>query len=59
MEELGIKPKRVAGASAGAICAALLAAGYNTEELKKVLARDLDEILMGKIYDCKVVFKIR
>ena len=47
LEELGIKPKRVAGASAGAIVAALIAAGYTSEELKDVLKMDLSSVLLG------------
>ena len=50
LEELGIKPKRVAGASAGAIVAALIAAGYTSEELKDVLEMDLSSVLIGKLY---------
>ena len=47
LEELGIKPKRVAGASAGAIVAALIAAGYTSEEMKDVLKMDLSSVLLG------------
>jgi NTE family protein len=35
--ERGVKPKRVAGTSAGAITAALVAAGYSAEELDEIL----------------------
>jgi len=44
---MGIKVKRFSGASAGAICAALLAAGYDCKELEKELERDLDTVLLG------------
>ena len=47
LEELGIKPKRVAGASAGAIVAALLAVGFSSEEMKEVLELDLSSFMMG------------
>ena len=47
LEELGIKPKRVAGASAGAIVAALIAAGYTSEEMKDVLKMDLSRVMLG------------
>ena len=42
-----MKPKRVAGASAGAIVAALVAAGYTSEEMKDVLKMDLSSVLLG------------
>ncbi|XP_067948270.1 uncharacterized protein [Watersipora subatra] len=45
-EELQIKPKRVAGASAGALCAALTAVGFSAEEMRGVLEIDLDSVLM-------------
>ena len=47
LEELGIRPKRVAGASAGAIVAALVAAGYTSEEMKDVLKMDLSRVMLG------------
>jgi NTE family protein len=37
LEEAGYRPKRVAGTSAGAITAALIAAGYTASELKEVV----------------------
>ena len=37
LEERGYQPKRVAGASAGAITAALVAAGYTSRELDEIL----------------------
>jgi NTE family protein len=37
LEEAGYRPKRVAGTSAGAITAALIAAGYTAAELKEVV----------------------
>ena len=38
LEEEGYEPQNMAGASAGAIVAALLAAGYGAGELKKIIA---------------------
>ena len=49
LEKLGIKPKRVAGASAGAIVAALVAAGYNSAEMKDVLEMNIDTFMMGML----------
>ena len=37
LEERGYRPQNVAGASAGAIVAALVAAGYTAVELREVL----------------------
>ena len=37
LEEAGYAPKRVAGTSAGAITAALIAAGYTSAELKEIV----------------------
>lgn len=48
MEEVGIKPKRLAGASAGAICSALFAVGYNVHDIEKVLQEDMEYILLGQ-----------
>lgn len=39
LEELGIIPDRLAGSSVGSIFAALLAVGYNAEELKDIFIR--------------------
>lgn len=39
MEELGIIPQTLAGSSVGSIIAALLAVGYNAEELKEVFIK--------------------
>lgn len=50
MDEVGVVPRRVAGASAGAICAALVAAGYSAQELEIILEDDLTEILMGLLH---------
>jgi NTE family protein len=38
LEEEGYEPQNMAGASAGAIVAALIAAGYGADELKKIIA---------------------
>ena len=38
LEEEGYEPQNMAGASAGAIVAALIAAGYGSSELKKIIA---------------------
>ena len=37
LEERGYEPQNMAGASAGAIVAALIAAGYTSEELRKII----------------------
>ncbi len=39
MEELGITPNRLAGSSVGSIIAALLAVGYNAQELKDIFIK--------------------
>lgn len=39
LEELGIIPDRLAGSSVGSIFAALLAVGYNAEELKDIFIK--------------------
>lgn len=39
MEELGIVPNRLAGSSVGSIIAALLAVGYNAQELKDIFIK--------------------
>lgn len=36
LEEVGIQPKNIAGSSVGSIVAALVALGYNAEELKEI-----------------------
>lgn len=38
LEERGYEPQNMAGASAGAIVAALISAGYNADELKEIVA---------------------
>lgn len=38
LEKRGYEPQNMAGASAGAIVAALISAGYNAEELKEIVA---------------------
>ena len=40
--------KRVAGASAGAIIAALIALGYDSKDLQEFLEQDLRRILVGE-----------
>ena len=40
--------KRFAGASAGSIVAALLAAGYSAAEITEVMSQDLQAIFLGK-----------
>ena len=49
LESAGVikKIKRIAGASAGAITATLIAIGYNSQELKDFLDQDLRKILVG------------
>lgn len=62
LESAGVmkKIKRVAGASAGAITATLIAIGFNSQELKEFLEQDLKKILVGKIDNvviiCRQVF---
>lgn len=41
--------KRVAGASAGAIIATLIALGYDSRELREFLEQDLRRILVGEL----------
>lgn len=49
MEELGIKPKRLAGASAGAITCAMIAVGYTADEMMEYMSMDLQAILLGRV----------
>lgn len=51
LEQLGIFPKikRFAGTSAGAMTAALLAVGYNSNEIEESLSQDLSRIFLGMI----------
>ena len=44
-----MRPRRFAGASAGAFTATLLAASYSAEEYSKICRLPLGELLMGKI----------
>ena len=44
-----MKPRRYAGASAGAIVAALAAVGYNSAEIREVLQLNLEELLLGRL----------
>ena len=48
LEEVGIKPRRYAGASAGAMTAALAAAGYTSSEIEEVLKLAMEDLLMGE-----------
>jgi len=41
-EKLGVKWKKIAGTSAGAITACLLAAGYSAEEIIRIVTKDMD-----------------
>lgn len=52
LEDFDIFPqiKRFSGASAGAMTAALLAVGYNSEEIEKALSQDLSTVFLGKYY---------
>jgi NTE family protein len=44
LEEEGYEPQNMAGASAGAIVAALIAAGYTSDELKEIISKlDYDQ----------------
>ena len=47
MEEVGIKPKRVAGASAGAIASLLVALGYNPQQIYAWFQQDMSSLLLG------------
>ncbi|MDQ3317374.1 MAG: patatin-like phospholipase family protein, partial [Actinomycetota bacterium] len=52
LEERGYEPQNMAGASAGAIVAALIAAGYGAEELKGIIANlDYDQFKDEAIED--------
>ena len=48
LEEVGVRLKRFAGASAGSFMAALLAAGYSAAEITEVMSQDLQAIFLGK-----------
>ena len=48
--------KRVAGASAGAIIATLIALGYDSRELREFLEQDLRRILVGELTECIIIF---
>ncbi len=54
-ELLGVRWKSVAGTSAGAIAAALLAAGYSSRELVTILTREMD---FNKFMDEGIVDKL-
>ena len=47
--------KRVAGASAGAIIATLIALGYDSRELREFLEQDLRRILVGELTECIII----
>lgn len=47
LEEAGIKPKRLAGTSAGAITAGLLAVGYTSEEIHILYEYDVEYNVKG------------
>jgi NTE family protein len=52
LEGLGYEPQNMAGASAGAIVAALIAAGYGADELKEIVANlDYDQFKDQAIED--------
>jgi NTE family protein len=52
LEERGYEPQNMAGASAGAIVAALIAAGYDAGELKEIVAKlDYDQFKDEAIED--------
>lgn len=48
LEERGYQPQNVAGASAGAIIATLLAAGYNATEIGEIIANQNFNLFMDK-----------
>lgn len=47
LEEAGIKPRRIAGTSAGAITAGLLAVGYTSEEIHILYEYDVEYNVKG------------
>jgi len=50
LEEAGIwrRVKRIAGTSAGAMTAALLAVGYDSYHLEKIFSADIQNVMSGK-----------
>lgn len=54
MEEAGIKPKRLAGTSAGAITAGLLAVGYTSEEIHILYEYDVEYNVKGRARKLKL-----
>lgn len=48
IEELGIKPRRFAGSSAGGLMACLVAVGYTADELAKLTEMNMRDLLVGK-----------
>ena len=46
--------KRIAGASAGAIVAALLSIGYDSNDLQTFLEQDLKHVLVGET-QCRLI----
>ena len=50
LEDIGMWPKirRLAGASAGAMTATLLAVGFDSYELEEFLSQDLSHIFLGE-----------
>lgn len=48
LRDAGVKAKRFAGSSAGAITAALLAVNATPEEVDEIMSNDLEKILLGK-----------
>jgi len=53
LEERGIKVRRIAGTSAGALVGALLSAGYKSEELKKMLPI-LSQLFFNEVSDVEI-----
>ena len=52
LEELGVmnQVKRLAGASAGAMFASLMAVGYNSYEIEQFLSERIDKVFLGKLH---------
>ena len=52
LEELGVmnQVKRLAGASAGAMFAGLMAVGYNSYEIEQFLSDRIDKVFLGKLH---------
>jgi predicted acylesterase/phospholipase RssA len=59
LEENGYKPQNVAGSSAGAIVATLLAAGYDAKSLGNILRTEKFNLYMDQGWEDKLLSKPR